>query len=175
MKKIFFLTLICLLAACSSSRYAAHFHNYKSNIELASGYDNVKTQESIITPIEPEKLEASTNNETVRAAEKNQITTVAVEQIRKTYSQMNKTERATFRKALKSVLKNNTVIRSAKAAPARSGRNWWQGWDQDLKLAAIFGAIGTVAFIIYVEPFLVIAAVALIIGLVFFIKWFVRQ
>ena len=86
---------------------------------------------------------------------------------------MNKAERKNLRQALKSVLKNNAAIHSANSA--NSGRQWWQGWDQDLKLAAIFGAIGTVALIIYVEPFWIIAAVALIIGLVFLIKWFVRQ
>jgi hypothetical protein len=175
MKKILFLAIIGLSAACSPSRYAAHFHYYKSNMESAGGHSEGKTQESVITPIEPEKLVASASNETLRGAETAPVTAAAAEQIRKTYSQMNKAERTNLRKALKSVLKNSAAIRSANAASARSGRNWWQGWDQDLKLAAIFGAIGTVAFIIYVEPFLVIAAVALIIGLVFFIKWFVRQ
>src|SRR5258706_6215586 len=98
MKKILFLSIIGLSAACSSSRYAAHFHNYKSNMELASRYDNVKTGESIITPIEPEKLVASTENVTVRAAEKNQGTSVAARPARKTYSHLINTEIATFSK-----------------------------------------------------------------------------
>ncbi len=120
---------------------------------------------------------ASTSSETARVeAETPSATGVDAEQIRKAYFKMTKAERKEVRKAIKSVLKNNAMIRPANAAnSARSGRGWWQGWDQDLKLAAIFGAIGTVVFIIYTDPFWIIAAVALIIGLVFFIKWFIRQ
>ena len=117
---------------------------------------------------------ASAKGESIRVLEKTPLTAVAgAEQVRKTYFQLSKAERKDVRKALKAVLKNKAVIYSPN--PARSGGSWWQGWDQDLKLAAVFGAIGTTAMIIYVEPFFIIGAVALIIGLVFFIKWFVRQ
>jgi hypothetical protein len=177
MKKILFVALVSLMTGCSSSRYAAHFQYYKTNNGFAGRNSEMKPGESVITPIEPEKLVASTHNETARVtAETPSTTLVAAEQVRKTYFQMSKVERKNLRKALKSALKNNTAIHSANpASSAHSGRQWWQGWDQDLKLAAIFGAIGTVAFIIYTEPFWIIAAAALIIGLVFFIKWFVRQ
>lgn len=173
MKQILFVTIVGLMAACSSSRHAANFHYYKSNSEPAGGYGELKPRETI-TPIQPEKLVASTNNETTRVAETTPLTTViASEQIRKTYLQMNKVERKNLRNALKVGLKKQLQL--TKNSDAAAPRGWWQGWDQDLKLAAIFGAIGTTAMIIYTEPFFIIGAVALIIGLVFFIKWFVRQ
>ena len=183
MKQLLFVALVALITACSSPRYAANFHYYKSNPELAGGNGVMKTQESIIAPIEPEKLVASTNKRSTRLMEKTPIPiepmasgtgkVVAADQVRKAYFQMNKAERHDLRKALKAVLKNKAVTHPSNAP--RSGQSWWQGWDQDLKLAAIFGAIGTTAMIIYVEPFFVIGVVALIVGLVFFIKWFVRQ
>ena len=176
MKKILFLAIVSGITACSPSRYAAHFHYYKTETGLASSHGEVKPRESVITPIQPEQLEASASNTTTRSTEKTASTTVAsAEQVRRAYFQMNKAERKYVRNAVKSELKKQIQLKkNSKAAPAR-GRGWWQGWDQDLKLAAIFGAIGTTAMIIYVEPFFIIGAVALIIGLVFFIKWFVRQ
>lgn len=47
--------------------------------------------------------------------------------------------------------------------------------DNDLKLAAIFGAVGIVALIISGDVFYIIGGIALIIGVVFFVKWLVRQ
>jgi len=181
MKQLLFVALVALITACSSPRYAANFHYYKSNPDLARGNGVMKTQESIIAPIEPEKLVASANNKSTGVIEKTPTPivpmgigkVVAADHVRKAYFQMNKAERHDLRKALKAVLKNKAVTHPSNAP--RSGQSWWQGWDQDLKLAAIFGAIGTTAMIIYVEPFFVIGVVALIVGLVFFIKWFVRQ
>lgn len=175
MKKILFLAIAGLISACSSSKYAAHFQYYKSNTGPESGRNEMKSGGPVITPIQPENLVASASKETMLATEKAPLTTVALEeQVRKAYFQMNKVERKNLRKALKSVIRNNAAIRPTNSS-ANAGRQWYQGWDQDLKLAAVFGAIGTVALIIYVEPFFIIGAVALIIGLVFLIKWFVRQ
>lgn len=50
-----------------------------------------------------------------------------------------------------------------------------QGLDNDLKFAAIFGAVGITAMIIGGDVFYVIGGIALIIGVVFFVKWLIRQ
>ena len=68
-----FLVIVGLMTACSSSRYAANFHYYKSN----TSYDEVKPKESIITPIQPERLVASANKETALVTEEAPLTTVA--------------------------------------------------------------------------------------------------
>jgi hypothetical protein len=47
--------------------------------------------------------------------------------------------------------------------------------DPDLKLAAIFGSIGVVALIIGGDVFAIIGGIAMIVGLVFFVRWLVRQ
>ncbi len=47
--------------------------------------------------------------------------------------------------------------------------------DKDLKLAAIFGAVGIVALLIGGDVFWVIGGIALLIGVVFFVMWLARQ
>jgi hypothetical protein len=168
--------MVTLVAACSSSRYAANFHYYKSNTALDGGYGDIKPRQPVITPIEPEKLVASARQESTWVSEKASLTTAAVvERARKAYFQMNKAERKYVKNAVRSELKKQIQLKKKSRASPSRGRGWWQGWDQDLKLAAIFGAIGTTGIIIAVEPFFIIGVVALIIGLVFFIKWFARQ
>ncbi len=48
-------------------------------------------------------------------------------------------------------------------------------WDEDLKLATIFGAVGITGLIIGGNVFNIIGAIALVIGVVFFVKWIIRQ
>lgn len=50
-----------------------------------------------------------------------------------------------------------------------------QAMDNDLKFAAIFGAVGITALIIGGDVFYIIGGIALIIGVVFFVKWMIRQ
>jgi hypothetical protein len=49
--------------------------------------------------------------------------------------------------------------------------------DHDLKLAAIFGSVGIVGLLLGFagQFFVVIGAIALIIGVVFFVKWLMEQ
>jgi hypothetical protein len=49
------------------------------------------------------------------------------------------------------------------------------GMDHDLKLAVIFGAIGIVGLAIGGDVFYIIGGIALLIGVVFFVKWVIRQ
>jgi hypothetical protein len=46
---------------------------------------------------------------------------------------------------------------------------------QDMKLAAIFGAVGIVLLIIGGDVLTIIGAVALLVGLYFFIRWLIHQ
>jgi hypothetical protein len=62
--------------------------------------------------------------------------------------------------------KSGDEVKAAEAAAAM---------DHDLKLAAIFGAVGIVALIIGGDVFWVIGGIALIIGVVFFVLWLSRQ
>jgi hypothetical protein len=166
MKKIIYLFVLGLMASCSSPKYAANFNYYKSNSGYAGGYGELKTKETAIAPIEPAKLIASTD-------EKAMIEEApAAPEVRKTYIQMDKTERKALRQYLKKEMKaigkskKNESVESVSSAKAM---------EHDLKLAAIFGAVGIVGLIIGGDIFYIIGAIALLIGVVFFVKWLVRQ
>lgn len=171
MKKIiYFLSLATITFACSGPKYTASFNSYDVN----TGYHTVKTPESSVktttaTEIKSEQLLASTAATPVEV-KKDAVTNT---EVRKTYLQMSKTERQALKKHLRSEVrkyvkdhKKNAGVESAHAA---------KGMDHDLKLAAIFGAVGLVALIISGEVFYIIGGIALIIGVIFFVKWLVRQ
>ena len=114
--------------------------------------------------LEPAQLEASIVVTPTAVAETKFVSSKVV----KTYVQMNKSERKALRVEIKKQIKSSVKIQ--KVTKVQSGNI-----DHDLKLAAIFGAVGVVGLIIYTSPFNIIGAIALIIGVVFFVKWLVRQ
>jgi hypothetical protein len=63
-------------------------------------------------------------------------------------------------------MKKSNVVKSESSAKALSG---------DVKLAAIFGVVGLVLLIIGGEVLYILGAVALLIGLYFFIRYLSRQ
>jgi hypothetical protein len=92
-------------------------------------------------------------------------------EVRKTYAQMNKSERRELRHHLKKEVKSYIAEKKNSISSAHAGN----AIDNDLKLAAIFGAVGVVGLIIGGDVFYIIGAIALLIGVVFFVKWLVRQ
>ena len=165
MKKMFLIGCIGLVS-CSSSKYAANFQPYKSN----SGYGELKVKGPALHPVEPEQLYASTERQTIVVTQETQLK-AALEQAHIKYSQMNKTERKQFRHDLKKEIK--TYIKEKKEM--RAARH---DLDRDVKLAIIFGAIGITLLLVGTTTTFVISilgAIALIIGVVFLIKWLERQ
>ncbi|MFO0265944.1 MAG: hypothetical protein ACK51D_03255 [Cyclobacteriaceae bacterium] len=167
MKKLLYLLVLSVLASCSSNKYAAHFQNVKPYEPLYAEANTVpgSAPKTIRPAIEPEQLTAST-----------EIVPVVTEStptvdVRKTYIQMTKAERKELRQNLRSALKAS--VASSKLSPESSKAS--QGMDPDLKLAAIFGSIGVVALIIGGDVFAIIGGIAMIVGVVFFVKWLVRQ
>ncbi|MCE2935149.1 MAG: hypothetical protein ACK5V5_11335 [Cyclobacteriaceae bacterium] len=167
MKKLLYLLVLSVLASCSSNKYAAHFQNVKPYEPLYAEANTVpgSAPKTIRPAIEPEQLTAST-----------EIVPVVTEStptvdVRKTYIQMTKAERKELRQNLRSALKAS--VASSKLSPESSKAS--QGMDPDLKLAAIFGSIGVVALIIGGDVFAIIGGIAMIVGLVFFVRWLVRQ
>ncbi len=169
MKKLLYLFVLGLMASCSSPKYAANFNYYKSNSGYAGGYGELKTKETIIAPIEPSKLIASIDEKMIILEE-----TPAANEVRKTYIQMNKTERKALRQYLKKEMKTMGKVKKTESVESVSGT---KALENDLKLAAIFGAVGIVGLILggVSEVFWIIGAIALLIGVVFFVKWLVRQ
>ncbi len=172
MKKIIYVLIVAIAAsACSSPKYTASFNSYDkhTNHQTAAKSETV-VAEPVTEPVtiaQSEQLMASTSSAPV------DIKSAPKEEVRKTYIQMTKTERKELRTYLRSDIKSyvkeqkkNMGIESAKETSAM---------DNDLKLAAIFGAVGIVAMFIGGDVFWIIGGIALIVGVVFFVKWLVRQ
>jgi F0F1-type ATP synthase assembly protein I len=173
--KIRLLSLACvaLCAACSAPKMAYKFdyHDYnagrKSNDvkqEVALNPGPVPVQSEALVAMEPTADKPSASIESIEKP--------SVIKPGKTYEEMTKKERKELRrelkKEIKSILKKKDNSTNAEAA---------KGLDRDLKLAAIFGAVGIIGLILggITVAFAIIGGIALIIGVVFFVKWLIRQ
>jgi Flp pilus assembly protein TadB len=169
MKKILYLIPVALLAACSAPKYTASFQHQRNNVD----YHPAKAAESVadevlVNNIVSDQLVASTKVEpTASLAD-------AKKEIKSAYLKMTKEERKEVRQLLKKEIKS--IVKNQKKEMAVSSTKA-AGLDHDLKLAAIFGAVGIVALLLGTagQAFTVIGAIALLIGVVFFVKWLLRQ
>ncbi|CAN5392693.1 hypothetical protein BH09BAC3_BH09BAC3_27180 [soil metagenome] len=165
--KLIFLLAIIVLASCSTPKYTYYFdhHNYNT-----AKRQLVVPNEGSPLAINPQELVASASNERVTLTAPTP-TTKAVSS--KTYFQMNKIERTALRHHLKKEFKSFAY--SSKKSDGGQGAQHTAGWDNDLKLAAIFGAVGITGLLIGGNVFNIIGGIALIIGVVFLVKWLIRQ
>ncbi|MCW5910141.1 MAG: hypothetical protein KIT62_03655 [Cyclobacteriaceae bacterium] len=168
MKKLIYSLVALGAVACSSPKYTASFNHVNSTVP----YYAAKPVE-VPAPVNPEQLIASTSVAPVilLASEAPVVEQNAKEAVRKTYAQMTKEERKELRAEIKSFIKAQKVNKKMGVESASATK----ALDKDLKLAAIFGAVGVVALIISGNVFYIIGGIALIIGVIFFVKWLVRQ
>lgn len=168
MKKLIYSLVALGMVACSGPKYTASFNNVNSTVP----YYTAKSTEAP-APVNPNELIASTSETPVVLA--TETAPVAAPAVAKTYSEMTKAERKDLRKQLraeiKSIVKDQKMNKKMGVESAAASK----GMDNDLKLAAIFGAVGFVAMLIGGNVFWIIGGIALIIGVVFFVKWLVRQ
>lgn len=172
MKKLIYSLFALGAVACSSPKYTASFNNVNSTVP----YYAAKSAETP-APVNPNELIASTSEApVVLATESAPVVTPATETaVRKTYLQMTKTERKNLRQHLRSEIKSVVKAHKMNKKMGVESASATKGMDNDLKLAAIFGAVGFVAMLIGGDVFWLIGGIALIIGVVFFVKWLVRQ
>lgn len=168
MKKLIYVLIVAIVAAaCSAPKYTASFNHYDKHINNQSSVTSVAVVEELSTVVaQPEQLLASSSSAPVALKS-------SKEEVRKTYVQMTKTERKALRTHLRSEIK--TYVKEKKKNFGVESTQATAAMDNDLKLAAIFGAVGVVAMFIGGDVFYVIGGIALIIGVVFFVKWLVRQ
>ncbi len=168
--KLYYLLTIVLIASCSSPKYTYNFDRYDYNSGKKPQRTAVMSPKSEVAPVEAQQLLASKESTfLIVDVPKDNEGTMATRpaDVRKTYAQMSKSERKGFRADVKKYIKEKKEsIKAAKKANAM---------DNDLKLAAIFGAVGLVALIISGDVFYILGGIAMIIGVVFFVKWLVRQ
>jgi NCAIR mutase (PurE)-related protein len=169
MKSFLYVLIVVIVAsACSGPKYTASFNYYDKPLNQVPSKSTAVVTEQVSVS-QPEQLLASASNAPV------EIKAAPKEEVRKTYIQMTKTERKALRTHLKSEIKSyvkdtkkNLGIESAQATGA---------WDNDLKMAAIFGVVGIVGTALWgaSEVIGIIGTIALIIAVVFLVKWLIRQ
>ncbi|HZY82443.1 MAG TPA: hypothetical protein VFE50_23115 [Cyclobacteriaceae bacterium] len=164
MKSLISLACVALCFACSAPKMAYKFdyHDYNAGRKAKDVKQEVASNPGP-APIVAEELVAM---EPVK--EESPIITAP----KKTYEEMTKKEqrqlRKEFKKEIKEIVKKKDGVTSTEAT---------QALDKDLKLAAIFGAVGVVGLILGGASgvFWIIGGISLLIGVVFFIKWLIRQ
>jgi len=169
MKNLLYVLIIAIVAsACSGPKYTASFNSYDKHVNNQVA---AKSEAVVVTPApaaEPKQLLASTSN--TPAGIKSDA---PKEEVRKTYIQMSKTERKALRTDLRSDIK--TYVKEQKKNMGIESTKATSAMDNDLKLASIFGAVGIVAMFIGGDVFYIVGAIALLVGVVFLVKWLVRQ
>lgn len=174
---------VLLLAACSAPRYTYHFDHYDYN----SG--KKKAVANALPSIEPSPV-VSENIESPLALQKEAVVASAAENpivpekrvaavektaLEKKYAEMTRTEKKAFRKTLKEEVKKYVKAKKS-GADVKSGAAT-KAMDYNLKMAIIFGAVAlTLSFFGGVNSvFWIVSVVALVVGVVFFIKWIAEQ
>lgn len=155
---------VVILASCSAPKYSYYFSHQKQG-QVAVQTPVSSSAETVSE--DPLLLTASTSEAPLVISK-----TATAPVIKKTYLQMNRSERKMLRHQLKADIKSYIAAKknfnSVKGAQA-------SGMDHDLKLAIIFGAVGVVGLLIGGDVFYIVGAIMLLIGVVFFVKWVIRQ
>lgn len=169
-QRLLSLAIAAACVGCSTPKMAYKFdyHDYNAGRkakevkeEVASNPGPVMVNPETLVAMEPVK-EAPVSS--IETAEKPQVLAST-----KTFEDMSKKERRELRKEIKNEIKNLLKKDGGQSVTAT------KAIDKDLKLAAIFGAVGLVGLIISGEIFYIIGGIALIIGIVFLVRWLIRQ
>lgn len=177
-KLILFLAWALILGSCSSPKYAYNFDHYDYNSGKKNSFSQkIETSEST-APTSPilikrEQLVASSTSAPTTFS--NAAVAVDKKVVAEKIASLSKAERSQLKKDLRSEL--NTYKKAKKSGDNIQSAHATNQWDHDLKMAAIFGAIGLVLSLFYgVSPvFWVLGVVAIVIAVVFLIKWLSRQ
>ena len=182
MKNLFLLIIAALFfAACSSPKYTYNFDYYDYNSGKKPSVAQQKVEPAQTSPVEvaevsplileqqPVVADAGT---TPVLENKKTVVTPDAKAIAEKVASMSKSERKELKKNLKEYIKSAKKNTSDGASVNASKQ-----MDHDLKLAAIFGAVGLVLTLLggINTVFWVLGVIALVIGVVFFIKWLARQ
>jgi Flp pilus assembly protein TadB len=163
--KIFTLLVLIVGASCSAPKYTYNFsyYDYQAGKRAAQKEADIAVNKITSTEVVASTVVMPTEVETT-------VVPSVVEA--NTSSANTKVEQKAFVKEVKKEIKN--AVRDVKKMNSIQSA---QAMDHDLKLAAIFGAIGLVLGALWgVTEILGFAgAVCIIIALVFLIKWLLRQ
>lgn len=182
------LVLTALVCACAApKKYAYHFDHYDYNsgrkdtpVNAPSSVSDAHNQTPALVASADEAVPADfkqTGDDVLGAKDEalkseapaEEEIRAGLERVRESYYAMDRAEKRAFRKEMKRAIreKHDTV----------DGVSATQVMDNDLKLAIIFGAVGlTLSLFAGISAaFWVLGVVSIVVGVVFLIKWVVRQ
>ena len=179
-RNLLYLLGLLVMASCSAPKQAYYFDHYDYN----AGKKKKETENLVVAEPQAPVIETvaesaplAVDNNTMVASAKEEpvaiVENVVAAEPAKSYKDMTKAEKQAFRKDAKNLIK--TYIKAKKDGDEVKAAEAAKAMDKDLRLAAIFGAVGIVSLIIGGDVFYVIGAIALIIGVVFFVMWLTRQ
>jgi len=157
--------LLLVAASCSAPKYTYNFSYY----DYAAGKKKAVKSEMPKAEIDMSTLSAAATN--APTVFKEQATSSDVSE---KFAAMNKEEQRAYKKEIKKNIKES--IREIKKMDVKSVQSA-KAMDNDLKMAAIFGAIGIILGALWGVSSIIgiLGTVAIIIALVFLIKWLIRQ
>lgn len=157
-----------VLTSCSAPKYTYNFdyHDYNAGRKDKRAMKEVASDPGPVAVV-PESLvanapESVSKVEIARDETSSPAATTRLTTTKKETKQLKRELKEVLRKAR--IGSNSPETTQATAAI-----------DRDLQLAAIFGAVGIVAYIIGGSAFWIIGSVAMIIGVIFFVRWLLRQ
>ena len=172
MKNTLILLSVLIIAGCSSPKYTYKFDHYDYNSPKSSAHRLEKERTS--PELDPATLSAST--EPVHVDTKKSATVESQKAVvTEKYSSMTKADKKEFRKEVKAHIKS--YAKAMKKGDVVKANQEINQMDNDLKLAIIFGAVGLTLSLFggINEAFWILGVIAIVVGVVFLVKWLVRQ
>lgn len=170
-KYVLLFVSVAILASCATPKYTYYFDHYNYD----SGKTNTASQGAVTPGVSTEVIlpEAAHAETLVASANENDVylakpsRAASKSEAASKLRAMSKEEKRELKRELKNYVKE-------RKKDVKSGKSQNQ-LENDVKLAAIFGAVGLVLLIIGGNVLYVLGAVAMLIGLYFFIRWLSRQ
>jgi len=164
--KIFTLLILIVGASCSAPKYTYNFSYY----DYQAGKRAAQKEAEVVTN-KTTSLEVVASTQIIPTANEIVVAPATVES-KKTVIGSTKIEQKAFVKEVKEEIKN--AVRDVKKMNSIQSA---QAMDRDLKMAAIFGAIGVGLSVLFGISEIIgfIGFVAVVVALVFLIKWLLRQ
>jgi|SRR5688572_8715837 hypothetical protein len=177
-KSLFLIGAVLLMAACSSPKYTYNFDHYDYNSGRKQATVNSdKDKATSPLAVQEQTLVASADESAVVLAEAEKPVTAeeAKSILEKKYLSLTKAEKKEFRQEVKTAMKS--YFKAKRAGDSVAAKEATKAMDHDLKLAIIFGAVGlTLTFFAGAsDVFWILGVIAVVIGVVFLIKWLARQ
>ena len=174
-KLIIFVAVMCAWA-CSSPKYTYHFDTYDYNsgrkqvAATTAPVQNVTQETESPLAIDPVAFEASTGPTTEVPAQ-----TVDTKALSEQIKSMSKSEKRQLKNDVKEAIKS--LASKGKKVDSDQRVKASKAMDSDLKMAIIFGVVAIVlsAFGGVSSIFWILGVAALVVAIIFLIKWLSRQ